>query len=221
MVRYGMLVEADRCIGCDICLKSCKDEYVDNDYPPYSLRQPNPSYGYGPDNTFGVPKTNNTITPWVSSGHLWMKVDERVWGTYPHILVRYIPKPCMHCDDPPCLKAATQDAISVRSDGIVIIDPMKSQRQAQLVGACPYKRIYYNAGQQIPQKCTFCIHRVVQDKHPRCVEACPLKILTFGDLDNPTSDVSKKIIALDARPLFPEYHTRPKVYYTGVPSDGD
>jgi Fe-S-cluster-containing dehydrogenase component len=125
----------------------------------------------------------------------------------------------MQCDDPPCLKAATQDAIYVRSDGIVIIDPAKSKRQAQLVGACPYERIYYNDRHLISQKCTFCVHRIVQGQLPRCVEACPLKILTFGDLDDPTSKVSKKITALDARPLFPEYLTRPKVYYTGFPND--
>ena len=48
MPKYGMLVEANKCIGCSICTKACKDEYVGNDYLPYSVAQPNPGYGVSP-----------------------------------------------------------------------------------------------------------------------------------------------------------------------------
>ncbi len=217
MVRYGMLVEVDRCVGCDICLKACKDEYVGNDYPPYSASQPNTTYGYGLNHSFGGPDAPTTSEPWVSSGHLWMKVEERVWGTYPTIRVRYVPLPCMHCDDPPCRQAADSDAVVVRPDGVVIIDPEKSYDQEHLVAACPYHRIYYNAVKRIPQKCTFCVHLLEVGGQPRCVEACPLQVLTFGDLDDPTSEVAQKIQALNAQPLSPDYQTRPKVYYSGFP----
>ena len=216
MVRYGMLIEVERCVGCDVCVKACKDEFVGNDYPPYSAAQPETLYGYGPNMSFGWPNTPNMVTPWVSHGHLWIDVREQTWGKYPKIRVRYFPMPCMQCEDPPCLKASEGGAIYKRPDGIVIIDPEKSRDQARLVDSCPYGKIYLNSKMTIPQKCTFCVHLVKKEKPPRCVEACPLSVITFGDLDDPDSEVSKKVLTLKAKPLHPEYGTRPKVFYTEV-----
>ena len=209
-----MLIEAGRCIGCDICLKACKDEFVGNDHPPHSASQPETSYGYGSDTTFGWPNTPSKATPWVSHGHLWMDVREQTEGRYPDIKVRYVPKPCMQCDDPPCVKASNNGAVYRRTDGIVIIDPERSKDQTQIVDSCPYDRIYLNSVKMIPQKCTFCAHLVDKGMPPRCVEACPLKVITFGDLDDPDSEVSKKVKALKAKPLHEELGTRPKVYYS-------
>lgn len=214
MVIYSMLIEADRCIGCDICLKACKDEFVGNDHPPYSASQPEPSYGYGSDMTFGWPDTPSTVKPWISHGHLWMDVHEYTWGSYPNIKVRYVPMPCMQCDEPPCLEASINGSVYKRTDGIVIIDPDKSKNQTHIVDSCPYDRIYLNTANMLPQKCTFCAHLVEKGNLPRCVEACPIKVMTFGDIDDPNSEISKKIAALKAKPLHQEYGTRPKVYYT-------
>jgi Fe-S-cluster-containing dehydrogenase component len=214
MVRYGMLIETDRCIGCDICLKACKDEFTGNDYSHYSAAQPEPSYGYGPDMTFGLPNTPLTVKPWVSHGHLWMKVKEETKGKYPDIKVRYVPMPCMHCDDPPCVKNSINGAVYKRQDGIVIIDPDKGINQRNLVESCPYDRIYLNTSKMIPQKCTFCAHLIDKSMLPRCVEACPLNVLTFGDLDDPNSELSKKVVALKAKPINQKYQTGPNVYYT-------
>ena len=218
MPRYGMIAETDRCLGCDICLKACKDEFTGNDYAPYSAAQPEVSYGYGADRTFGWPSTPSQVIEWTSHGHLWMRVEERLWGTYPRLQVRYLPLPCMHCSSAPCIDAALDGAVFRRPDGIVLIDPEKSRGQRQLVDACPYGRIEWNDEKGIPQKCTFCVHLLDQGGTPRCVEACPFSVLTFGDLDDPQSDVSLKLKALDARPLNPEYKTQPCVHYAGLPA---
>jgi tetrathionate reductase subunit B len=216
MVRYGMLIEADRCIGCDVCLKACKDEYVGNDYSPYSAAQPETSYGYGQNGAFGWPDTPSTLTPWVTIGHLWMNVFEQTSGKYPNVNTRYVPLPCMHCDDAPCAKAATNNAIYTMDNGIVIIDAQKSSNQNKIVKSCPYGVIYWNNEKLIPQKCTFCAHLVEKGMQPRCVEACPLTVITFGDIGDPNSDISKKIASTEAKPLHPEYGTKPKVYYSGL-----
>lgn len=92
--------------------------------------------------------------------------------------------PCMHCEDPLCVKAAKNKAVYKRPDGIVIIDPEKAKGQKQIVSACPYSAIWWNEETQTPQKCTFCAHLLDQGwKVPRCVQACPTGALSFQSLE--------------------------------------
>ncbi len=128
--------------------------------------------------------------------------------------VRYIPQPCMQCDDPPCVKASTGGAMYKRPDGIVIIDPVKSKGQKQVVAACPYGRIYWNDQLQIPQKCTLCAHRLDLGLQPACVNACPTQIMTVADETTLASTIS----TMKATVLNPEFGTVPKVYYAGLPA---
>ena len=193
MARYGLVVDVNKCSGCYNCYLACRDEYCGNDYPPYSLAQP-------------------------YTGHFWMRQIERERGKYPKVKVAYTPLPCMHCDDALCIKAAQDGAVYRRPDGIVIIDPEKSKGQKNLLSACPYRVIYWNEEKNIPQKCTLCAHLLDAGwKEPRCVEACPTGALTFGDLDDPNSEVSKLAASGKAEILHPEYEMKEKVTYIGLP----
>ncbi len=40
MARYGMVIDLSKCTACYCCFTACKDEYWENDYPPYSVGQP-------------------------------------------------------------------------------------------------------------------------------------------------------------------------------------
>jgi Fe-S-cluster-containing dehydrogenase component len=188
-----MVIDIARCNGCFNCFLACRDEHCGNDFPPYSASQP-------------------------ETGQSWMQVIEKERGKYPKVKVAYTPVLCMHCDDASCIKAATGGAIYKRADGIVIIDPKKSGGQKALVSACPYRVIFWNEEKQIPQKCTFCAHLLDQGwKAPRCVEVCPTGALTFGNLDDASSDVARRMKSGKMEVLHPEYGMKEKVSYLGLP----
>lgn len=193
MAKYGMVIDITRCNGCYTCFLACRDEYWNNDYPPYSLAQP-------------------------FTGQFWTRVIEKERGKYPKVKVAYIHLQCMHCQDAPCAKVAQNNAVYERPDGIVIIDPEKAVGQKEIVSACPYRVIFWNEEKNIPQKCTFCAHLLDKGwKEPRCVEACPTGARVFGDLDDPNSEVSKLIASEKVETLHPEYELKPRVYYIGLP----
>ena len=185
----AFVIDVGICNGCYCCQIACKDEHVDNDWSPYAKPQPD-------------------------LGHFWMHVGEVERGEVPKVKVAYVPKPCMQCEDPPCQYAARGEAVYKRKDGIVMIDPEKSQGQKKIVKACPYGCIYWNEESNIPQKCTFCAHLLDQGwKEPRCVEACCTGALIFGEYDKLKDMVKKR----KAEILNPEFVLKPRVYYIGLP----
>jgi Fe-S-cluster-containing dehydrogenase component len=191
--RFGMIVDITKCNGCYNCQLACKDEYCGNEFSPYSAAQP-------------------------ETGHFWMHIIEKERGKFPKVKVAYTAVPCMHCDNPSCVKIAQNGAIYKRPDGIVIIDPEKAKGQKELLSTCPYRVIYWNEEKQLPQKCTLCAHLLDQGwKEPRCVEACPTGALVFGDLDDPKSEISQIIASGKTESLHPEYKLKEKVRYIGLP----
>jgi Fe-S-cluster-containing dehydrogenase component len=213
MVNYGMVIDTTLCQGCSFCLFACKDEFVGNDYLPYSRAQPDTLYSYFGQNA--EPDGEDLGAVSYTPGQTWMKDKEIVSGTFPNISVVKLMMPCLECQNPPCLAAATNGGAYQRPDGIVILDPVKSVGQTQIVDACPYGRIYWNSTLNIPQKCTFCAHKIDAGQNPKCVDACPLNAITFGDLSNPSSAISK-LVAAGTAVHHPEYATKPNVTYIGL-----
>jgi len=186
--KWAMVVNVSKCIACYACFIACKDEFWDNDYLPHSV---------------GIKKREQML----------IRLEKRERGKFPYVKVAYMPIMCMQCDNPPCMKVAKDNAVYKREDGIVIIDPIKAVGQREIVRACPYGAVSWNDEKNIPQKCTFCVHRLELGKLPRCVQACPSGALLFGDLNDPESEVSRIVRAGIAEPLHPEHGTGPNVYY--------
>ncbi|MEM3640768.1 MAG: 4Fe-4S dicluster domain-containing protein [Candidatus Bathyarchaeia archaeon] len=191
MKKWAMVVDIDKCIACYACFTACKDEFWNNDYPPYSS---------------SIKRREQTL----------IRLEKKERGRYPHVKVAYMPILCMQCDNPPCMKVAKNNAVYKREDGIVIIDPAKAAGQREIMEACPYNAISWNDEKNIPQKCTFCVHRIENGEIPRCVQACPSDALLFGDLNDQESEVSKMVKSGLAEPFHPEYDANPNVYYVSL-----
>jgi Fe-S-cluster-containing dehydrogenase component len=190
MNKWNLIIDIAKCHDCNNCFLACKDEYCDNDFLPYSSAQP-------------------------PHGHRWMDIKRLERGQYPLIDVAYLPTPCMHCDDADCIKAAENEAIYKREDGIVIIDPLKAKGQKALVDSCPYGAIWWNDESEIPQKCTFCAHLLDEGwTTPRCVQACPTGALEFVCVED--TDMKEKAELEVLEYFHPQYGLEPRVYYKNL-----
>lgn len=222
MSRWGMVIDLDRCTGCQACVVACKAE---NNIPFSSPKEA---------------KRNRIIS--------WMKVLSIIEGEYPNVRARFIPRPCMHCDNPPCVKVCPVGATYKNLEGLI------AQVYTRCIGCryctnnCPYTLKYFNwysptwpkemenqlnpdvsvRSKGVVEKCTFCHHRLQKarekaraenrllkegDYVPACAQTCPTEAIYFGDLDDPKSTVSQMARSPRAFRLLEELGTEPKVYY--------
>ena len=133
--------------------------------------------------------------------HEWMKLyllqDDNNTARY------WFPRPCFHCDKPMCVSVCPVGATYKRDDGIVLIDNERCIGCKFCMTGCPYSvRVFnwkdpevkvpadhvYDPETAIPQvegtvgKCVFCADKLRNNELPRCVTACPMGVLYFGDL---------------------------------------
>jgi len=136
----------------------------------------------------------------------------------------FMPKPCQHCDNPPCVSVCPVDATFKRQDGIVLIDNERCIGCRFCMSACPYSaRMFqwqepfmaeeyeedpqpYDVELNVPQakgtisKCLFSADRLRDDELPYCVSACPNGVFYFGDEneDAVTNGTTKETVRLSA-----------------------
>jgi molybdopterin-containing oxidoreductase family iron-sulfur binding subunit len=171
--------------------------------------------------------------------HEWMKLfllqDDTNTAKY------WFPRPCFQCDKPMCVSVCPVGATYKREDGIVIVDNERCIGCKFCMTGCPYSvRVFnwkdpevklpesqaYDPERAVPPvegtvgKCVFCADKVRLGELPRCVAACPMGVLYFGDLleDTITNGVEtvrfSKIMADRAGYRYrEELGTLPSVYY--------
>jgi len=137
---------------------------------------------------------------------------------------------CNHCDNPPCVRVCPTKATFKRKDGIVMMDYHRCIGCRFCMAGCPYGSRSLNwrdprpfikeTNKEFPtrtrgvvEKCNFCSERLAKGLIPACVEACKEKVLLFGDLEDPNSEVRGLIRSHYTIRRKPQLGTMPQIYY--------
>lgn len=152
----------------------------------------------------------------------------------------WMPKPCFHCDNPPCVKVCPVGATFKRSDGIVLIDNERCIGCRFCMAACPYSarvfnwkappeeklNIPYSPETSLPSKigtvakCDFCPDMIRDGVLPHCVPACPNGVIYFGNEIDDTVTNGEETVRLSTLlkekagyRYMEDLGTKPRLYY--------
>ena len=171
--------------------------------------------------------------------HEWIKLyllqDDKNTAKY------WFPRPCFHCDKPMCVSVCPVGATYKRDDGIVLVDNERCIGCKFCMTGCPYSaRVFnwkdpeiklppdhvYDPETNIPPvegtvgKCVFCADNLRKNILPRCVTACPMGVIYFGDIledtvtnGDETVRFSKLMLDRAGFRYREELGTLPSVYY--------
>ena len=220
--RWGMVVDIDRCTGCQACMVACQAE-----------------------NNVALNEEQRVLE---RRAKTWIRI-ERYWeGEWPNAKARFIPVLCQHCGNAPCETVCPVWATYHNFEGLNVQVYNRCIGTRFCANACPYSVRYFNfwepewpqpldnqlnpdvtvRSKGIIEKCTFCVQRIngtkrdaklqgraLQDGEiqPACAQSCPTTALVFGDLNDPNSTASRLAQSERQYSLLENLGTSPAVIY--------
>ena len=220
--RWGMVIDLDRCTGCQACVAACHAEN-------------------------NLPLSNPESAAKGRAVH-WIRVDRYYEGEFPNIRVKHMPVLCQHCDAAPCEPVCPVYATYQNPEGLNVQIYNRCVGTRYCANNCPYSVRFFNWFDPVwpsplqlqhnpdvsirmggvMEKCTFCIQRIKRaegdareqrrpledgEVQPACVQSCPAEAMVFGDLNDPESKVSRLAESGRSTRLLEELGTKPKVIY--------
>lgn len=184
---------------------------------------------------------------YLHEGQEWIKtheMEDASGQTY------FMPRPCMHCQNAPCVKVCPVDATFKVADGATLVDQERCIGCRMCMAACPYDVRTFNWDDPLPAPnvlgkptpeypvpqrkgtvgvCDMCVHNTRHGKMPHCVEACPNGVIYIGDMRNDLATNGEETVRLsdllkdsDAYRYKEDLNTQPRVYYiAGHGQDAD
>lgn len=220
--RWAMVIDLDRCTGCEACVVAC---HAENNLP------------------ISTPES-------AAMGRAvhWMRIDRYYEGEFPNIKVKYMPVLCQHCDQAPCEPVCPVYATYQTADGLNAQVYNRCVGTRYCGNNCPYSVRFFNWFDPVwpepldlqlnpdvsvrpggvMEKCTFCVQKIKRarqdaaqegrpvadgDVQPACAQSCPAEAIVFGDLHDAESKVSKLAGSARAERLLEELGAEPKVFY--------
>ncbi len=154
-------------------------------------------------------------------GIIFRRVKTFETGKYPNPGVYHYSGSCNHCTEAKCVKGCPTGAMHYGEDKTVQHDPELCIGCKYCTWNCPYSVPQYRESKNIVGKCDMCMDLRKAGENPACVDACVMRCLKIGDLDElekeygfdlvsdlpilPPSDITEpsllikpKVIALDS-----------------------
>jgi len=223
-----MVVDIDRCTGCQACVVACQAE-----------------------NNIPINEEKDFLS---RRAKQWIRID-RVWeGEWPNVKARFIPILCQHCENAPCEPVCPVYATYHNNEGLNVQVYNRCVGTRYCANNCPYQVRFFNffdpewprslwnqlnpdvtvRSRGIMEKCTFCVQRIRRAERtiegqqgeelsdqklkegnfmPACVTACPTDTLIFGDMKDPNSEVSRRSEDPRRYKLLEKIGTDPNVVY--------
>ncbi len=218
---WGMAIDLDACIGCNVCTIACQAE---NNIPVVGPAE-------------------------IEAGRVmhWIRVDayrdeaDRVLNQ---------PVTCMHCENAPCELVCPVGATVHDSEGLNVQVYNRCVGTRFCSNNCPYKVRRFNFRQYsdvrteiaklmhnpdvtvrsrgVMEKCSYCVQRISRARREEqktgqpnghdevrtaCQSACPTGAIHFGDLNDPHSDVVQAKASPRHYVMLGELNTRPRTTY--------
>lgn len=211
-MRWGMVIDLSKCMRCHGCVNACRVEH----FLPLGITWPRLiAWEENADEltTFPVRCNHCKEPPCVRvcvTGASQQRPDGIVWIDQNKCVG------CRYC----VIACPYQNRTYLSKDKDCGYFPGYEKTEFEKAG----KRLYpHTVG--TTEKCNFCMERidaglakglkpgVDREATPACVNTCPARALTFGDLDDPNSEVRRLIRDYKGFQLHPEYDTDPSIYY--------
>ncbi|MBU0731181.1 MAG: 4Fe-4S dicluster domain-containing protein [Proteobacteria bacterium] len=209
-VRWAFVVDTQKCVGCGLCVKACKNE---NEVP------------------YDAPVTRTWVERYVVTKDGKTHIDSPMGGRdgftdgkirdkeiLPEDISKafFVPKLCNHCETPACVQVCPVGATYQTKDGVVLVDRKWCIGCGYCIMACPYGVRFFHPVHKVAEKCTFCYHRITKGLESACVAACPFGARQLGNLKDHDDPVAKIIMNERVAVLKDEYGTKPQVFYIGL-----
>ncbi|MBW1889865.1 MAG: 4Fe-4S dicluster domain-containing protein [Deltaproteobacteria bacterium] len=190
--HLATLLDISKCIACGACVEACS-ETNQSKYPepekPFPKMVPSRAKNVDWSEKRDV---DDRLTPynWLYIQSTYVEHDGEEHEVN-------IPRRCMHCTNPPCVKLCPFGAAEQLKNGIALINDNLCLGGAKCKTVCPWKiperqsglGIYLDilpkfAGNGVMYKCDRCYDRIAQGEQPACIEACPEDVQTIGPRDD-------------------------------------
>ena len=118
-------------------------------------------------------------------------------GVYPNVGVYHYSGSCNHCSNPKCVKGCPTGAMHVAKDGTVQNAAEKCIGCRYCTWNCPYGHPQFNEELGKIQKCDGCKDLREAGENPVCVDACPMRALHWGNLDELKKEFKIEDVAVE------------------------
>ncbi len=194
------LIDIRKCIGCEACVQACREANTSKLPEP---KKPFPK----------MYPSRVKVSDWSEKRNVDDRLTPYNWLFIQHATVKIngedtdltLPRRCMHCVNPPCVKLCPWGSAKQLENGIARIDADICLGGSKCKNVCPWDvpqrqtgvGLYLDllpslAGNGVMYKCDRCYDRIARGELPACIEACPEEVQTIG----PRQDISTKAHAI-------------------------